>query len=506
MAADKARLLDEPGGVYGLGAKTQVGDGARARLLGVVDEVALGVEAIQLADDLDAVLVGADCAVGAEAKKQGPHPARRLQIADGVPGQTEARNIVHYPHGKARARRIGCQLLKHSRAHGRGELLGREAVATTTEPRQPLDKAALQAIDQGALHIQQQRLAAGARLLGAIQHSDAAHAGRQRIEQRLHREGAIEAHHQAPCLAILLVEPVDRGAGGGRPGAHQHDDVGGIRGAVILHQPVVAAGEGPQLVHALLHPGRNCLVEGVDALAGLEIGVRVLGRAAHHRMIRVERPGAVGPHPVVVDKRPDLVPMQGRDLVHLVGGAKTVEEMDKGHPALQGDAVGNQRQILRLLHRAGGEHGKAGTARRHHVLMVTEDGEPLRRQRSGRHMEHGSGQFPGDLVHVGQHQHQPLTGSEGGGQRSRLQGAVYSTSSPPFTLHLHHCGDVAPEVGLPLVRPGVGQFSHSRGGGDGVDGTHFAQLVRHPGRGFVAIDHDQFMFHRDTSGWRSRIA
>ena len=69
MAADKARLLDKPGGVDGLGAKAQVGDGARARLLGVVDEVALGVEALQLADDLDAVLVGAHRAIGTEAEE-----------------------------------------------------------------------------------------------------------------------------------------------------------------------------------------------------------------------------------------------------------------------------------------------------------------------------------------------------------------------------------------------------------------------------------------------------
>ena len=223
-------------------------------------------------------------------------------------------------------------------------------------------------------------------------------------------------------------------------------------------------------------------------------------------MIRVERPGTVGPHPVVVDQRPDLIFVQRGDLVHLVGGTEPVEEVDKGHPALQGDTVGDQGQVLRLLHRAGGEHGKAGAARRHHVLMVAKDRQPLRRQGSGRHMEHRRSQFTGDLVHVGQHQHQSLTGGEGGGERPRLQGAVYRASRPPFTLHLHHGGDVAPQVGLPLCRPGIGQFGHGRARGDGIDGTHFAQLIRHPGRGFVAVDHDQFMFHWDSSGWRSSMA
>ncbi len=268
----------------------------------------------------------------------------------------------------------------------------------------------------------------------------------------------------------------------------------------------MAAGQLAQVVHALLHPRRYRFVEGVDALAGLEIGIRVLGGATHHRMIRVEGPRTVGAHPIVVDKSANFIPMQGGDLVHLVGGAKAVEEVDKGHPALQGDAVGDQGQVLRLLHRAGGKHGKAGAARRHHILMVAKDRQPLRRQRAGRHMEHRRGQFTGDLVHVGQHQHQPLTGGEGGGERPRLQGAVYRAGRPPFALHLHHCGNVAPQVGLPLCRPGIGQFGHGRARGDGVDGTHFAQLVRHPGRGFVAVDHDQFMFHWDSSGWRSSMA
>ena len=92
-----------------------------------------------------------------------------------------------------------------------------EAIATATEPGQPLDKAALQAVDEGALHIQQQRLAA---CPGSLVRSSTAMrrtlCGR-RVEQRLHREGAIEANDQHPGLAILLVEPIHRRAGGGRP-------------------------------------------------------------------------------------------------------------------------------------------------------------------------------------------------------------------------------------------------------------------------------------------------
>lgn len=67
--AHEAGLADEVGLVQGVGAEAQVAHGAGARLLGIVDEVALGVEGGLLSDDLDGVLVGGDGAVGAKAKK-----------------------------------------------------------------------------------------------------------------------------------------------------------------------------------------------------------------------------------------------------------------------------------------------------------------------------------------------------------------------------------------------------------------------------------------------------
>ena len=67
MARDEPGLRDQIGRPDRTGARAQVGDRRRARLLGVVDEVALRVAVGLLADDLDRVLVGAHRAVGAEA-------------------------------------------------------------------------------------------------------------------------------------------------------------------------------------------------------------------------------------------------------------------------------------------------------------------------------------------------------------------------------------------------------------------------------------------------------
>ncbi len=215
---------------------------------------------------------------------------------------------------------------------------------------------------------------------------------------------------------------------------------------MILHQPVVTAGQLAEALHALLHPCRHRLVEGVDALAGLEIGVGVLGGTAHHRMIGL-RPRTVGAHPVVVDQRPNFIFVQRDYLVHLVGGAKAVEEVDERHPALQGDAVGDQGRVLRLLHRAGGEHGKTGAARRHHVLMVAKIDSPCA-ARIGPPWNTAEVNSPAILYMLGSISISPWLAVKVVASAPACR-APCTVPAAPFTLHLHDCGDVAPQVGLP---------------------------------------------------------
>ena len=69
--ATKSAPLDEIGRSDGLGPEAQVRHRDRARLLRVVDEVALGEQVGALADDLDRGLVGTDRAVRAEPEEDG---------------------------------------------------------------------------------------------------------------------------------------------------------------------------------------------------------------------------------------------------------------------------------------------------------------------------------------------------------------------------------------------------------------------------------------------------
>ena len=96
------------------------------------------------------------------------------------------------------------------------------------------------------------------------------------------------------------------------------------------------------------------------------------------------------------------------DLVDLVRGPETVEKVDEGHAGLERRRMRHQGQVMRLLHTGRGQQGEAGGPRGHHVLMVAENRQTLRGQGTRRDVENRRRKFAGDLVHVGQHQHQAL--------------------------------------------------------------------------------------------------
>jgi hypothetical protein len=210
--------------------------------------------------------------------------------------------------------------------------------------------------------------------------------------------------------------------------------------AGIIKQPIRPPGNGREPIHGLLHDARGLVVKGIARFPGLEINVRVLRRAANA--------GPVGSQAVVaegLDKSharvhhgPQLFVRQGADFGHFVRGAKTVEEVKERHPRGEGRGMGHASQVLRLLHRAGGKHGKAGGAAGHHVGMIAKNGKRVRRQRPRRHVHAEREQFPGDLIHVWDHQQQPLRRGESRAEGTDLQHPVQRPGGAGFRLHFHH--------------------------------------------------------------------
>lgn len=94
---------------------------------------------------------------------------------------------------------------------------------------------------------------------------------------------------------------------------------------------------------------------------------------------------------------------------------------------------------------------------------------------AGRHMEHTWQHLAGDLIHIRDHQQQPLGGGVSSGQGTGLQGTMDRTGRPTLGLHLHHLYRLAEEVLFTVSRPAS---TCSAMGEDGVIGKMPATSVK----------------------------
>jgi len=216
---------------------------------------------------------------------------------------------------------------------------------------------------------------------------------------------------------------------------------------------VGAAGRGGELVHRRLHDRGQRVVKTIHGFASLEIHIGVLRGAAERRLVRRHGPCAERRDVLLVDDRAQIVVRQQREFGNFVRGAKAVEEMDERHPRAIAGGMRNQREVVRFLARVAAQQGAARGAARHDILVVAENRQPLRGQRTRAHVHGKRQQFPRDLVEIRDHQQQSLRRRERRGQRPALQGPVERPGRPGLALHLHHGGNGPPHVGPPLARP-----------------------------------------------------
>ena len=180
--------------------------------------------------------------------------------------------------------------------------------------------------------------------------------------------------------------------------------------------------------------------------------------------------------------------------------AEAVEEGEEGDFTFQRGQVGDQREVVGLLDARGG-HRKTGGAAAHHVGVVAEDRQRLGGERTGRNVEDGREHFTGDLVHVRNHQQQPLAGGVGGGQRTGTERTVNRAGGTGLGLHFDDLKRLTEHVLLALARPGVSVLTHRRRGGDRVDRRDFTEGVRYVRRSVIAVDGLHFLCHDSSIGY-----
>src|SRR6202140_2587041 len=163
VAADEIGSINQIGGANWQRAKPQMRDRHGARLLRVIDEVALRVIPSLLADNLDGVLVCADRTVGPEAVENRADGVRALGGKSGIVFEAGMRDVVVNANREMIARRGTIELVENGLGHGRRELLRRQPVtpANNTEVAPYFGK--------GSDNIEVERFANASRFLGAIQ-------------------------------------------------------------------------------------------------------------------------------------------------------------------------------------------------------------------------------------------------------------------------------------------------------------------------------------------------
>ena len=133
-------------------------------------------------------------------------------------------------------------------------------------------------------------------------------------------------------------------------------------------------------------------------------------------------------------------------MVDLVRGAEAVEEVEERHPAAQRGGVGDQREVVGLLHRA--EHSMANPVVRAAITSLWSpkiDRAWVATVRAATWMTVGVSS-PAILYMLGSISSRPCDAVKVRGQRPRLQGAVERPGGAGLALHLDDLGHHAPEV------------------------------------------------------------
>ena len=219
----------------------------------------------------------------------------------------------------------------------------------------------------------------------------------------------------------------------------------------------------------------------------LEEDIAVFVRAAHGRMLGVQRVLTEGRNSLHVAHFLEVGIVPDSDLLDLVGGTEAVEEVQERNLSFDRGQMRDGRQIHDFLRVRLAQHGKAGLTAGHHVGVVAEDVQSVRRDGTCRNVEHAGQLLGGDLVHVRDHQQKTLRRRVGGGQSAGTEGAVHRAGCAGLRLHLDDLDGGAEDVLEPGSRPLVNQVCHGGRRRDGVNARDFSKRIGYMSRSIVAV-------------------
>ena len=399
MTGHEVGLCDIVRGFDLIFAKTQVADGDTAGLLRVILEVSLDLHIGVVADDLDGIFVGTHGTVTAQAPELTGDGVLVSHIRLLQDGQGAMGHVIGDVDGKAADRVFTLAVAEGSQDTAGSGILRAQAISAAHDLCPGKGTSG-----QRCHNVQVERFADGGRLLTAVHDYHVLGGGGQSRHKAFRGKRTIETDFHQTDFLTLSVHVVYHFLSGVAHRTHGDHDRLSVRRTVVIEELIV----GPQLLvdlpHVLLHHVRKRIIILVPGLVDLEEDVGILGRTAQDRMLRVQSTGAERGQGVHVHHVLQVLIVPHLHFLDLVGGAEAIEEVQEGHPATDGRQMGHSTQIHDLLGVVAAQHGVAGGAAGHHIAVVSEDGQCMGRQRTGRNMGHAGQQAAGDLIHVGDHQ------------------------------------------------------------------------------------------------------
>ena len=367
VAGNKVCLIDIVWALNRLVTKTQMRNGYTAGLFGVILEICLNILVCMVADDFDGVLVCTNRTIAAKT----PELTFRSAFCCGVRGrlllQREIGHVIGDAQRKHVLRLVLLQLVINSEyRRWRGILRAQTITAACNH------NVVLACVAQCGYHVEIERLALCARLLGAVEDCNLLCTLRNCCNKLICCKRTIQTNLYQTNLLAMCGQVVDDLLCHIADGAHCNDDTLSVRCAIVVEELIIGAKLCIDLAHVLLYDGRNCIIVLVAGLTVLEEDVAILMRAAHNRMLRIEGALTECFHSLHVAHLSQIVVIPYLNLLNLVGSAEAVKEVDERHTGLQCCKVCNSRQIHDFLWVGLAEHCEADLAASHNVRVVTE--------------------------------------------------------------------------------------------------------------------------------------
>ena len=167
------------------------------------------------------------------------------------------------------------------------------------------------------------------------------------------RERTEKTHLNKSAFSTFGIEVIDALLYRSGNRTHRDNDIFGVGGSVVVEEAVAASGEVADLIHILLNDGGKLIVEAVVRFANLEENISVLYRGAQTRMVGIQCLRPEGIDRITIEQFGKILIFDRLDLAHLVGGAESIEKVQKRDTSFDRRQMGDGGEIHDLLRACG---------------------------------------------------------------------------------------------------------------------------------------------------------